>query len=100
MTYARTSSLLARASGLSGTMHRNSCLVEAMVVVENALVNDRLRKTGESLVKWNMSVDEVGEKVGSLKYLLFWFNRSSTPRYTDYFALKPTQPRWVGSAWG
>ncbi|KAG2024560.1 hypothetical protein GB937_003752 [Aspergillus fischeri] len=33
------------------------------MVDENARVNDRLRKAGEvSLVRWNMSVDEVGEK--------------------------------------
>jgi hypothetical protein len=55
-------------------MQRNSCLVGAMIVVENARVNDRLRKAGEvSLVRWNMSVDEVCEKGRKLKYLLFLF---------------------------
>jgi hypothetical protein len=45
-----------------------------MIVVENARVNDRLRKAGEvSLVRWNMSVDEVCEKGRRLKYLLFLF---------------------------
>jgi hypothetical protein len=75
-------------------MQRNSCLVEAMMVVENARANDRLRKAGEvSLVRCNMSVDEVDEKGKRLKYLLF------LSRYPSvlYFALKPG---WVGSAWG
>lgn len=68
-----------------------------MVLVENARGNDRLRKAGEaSLVKWNMSGNEVGEIGGSLKYLLFLFKYPSV----HYFALKPTQPSWVGSAWG
>lgn len=78
MTYARTSSLLAKASGLSGRMQRNSCLVEAMIVVENARVNDRLRKVGEvSLVRWNMSVDEVDEKGRRLRIYCFCLSRLS-----------------------